>query len=192
MLRDRLLNRETGFLFYGLTPPRENTDQKKIKTIAAKQIARIESVDIDGLVLYDIQDESSRTDSPRPFPFMPTLPPDYYSENYLNGLNIPKIIYKSVGKYSASEFKDWIDNSTENIDYSVFVGSPTREQASGLSLSEAYKIFRDSGSSLLIGGVTIPERHHKRGNEPIRLLNKINNGCSFFISQCVYSINNTK
>lgn len=52
MLRDRLLNKESGFLFYGLTPPKVNTDKEKIRTIADKQIARIESVDIDGLVLY--------------------------------------------------------------------------------------------------------------------------------------------
>lgn len=192
MLQDKITNKETGLLLYGLTPPKESTDNEKIRTIADKQIYRLKDIDIDGLVLYDIQDESSRTNAPRPFPFMPTLPPDYYSDNYLSGLNIPKIIYKSVGKYSSLEFKDWIEDSNSNIDCSVFVGSPSKKQVSSLSLNEAYKIKRDSDSSLLIGGVTIPERHLKKGDEHIRLFEKIDNGCSFFISQCVYSINNTK
>ncbi|TKG95134.1 5,10-methylenetetrahydrofolate reductase [Puteibacter caeruleilacunae] len=191
MLKDRLAKKESGFLFYGLTPPKKNTDNEKIKVIAEKQIARINSVDIDGLVLYDIQDESSRTDRERPFPFMPTLAPDYYSENYLSELEVPKIIYKSVGKYSPSEFKGWIEKS-DDANCSVFVGSPSKSQVSNLSLSDAYKINHDADSSMLIGGVTIPERHIKKGNEHIRLLEKIDSGCSFFISQCVYSINNTK
>ena len=98
MLKERIANKESGLLFYGLTPPKKNTDKEKIRHIANKQIERLKDVEIDGLVLYDIQDESSRTDSARPFPFITTLAPDFYNDNYLNELNIPKIIYKSVGK----------------------------------------------------------------------------------------------
>lgn len=192
MLKERIANKENGLLFYGLTPPKKNTDQEKIRHIANKQIERLKDVEIDGLVLYDIQDESSRTDSPRPFPFITTLTPDFYSDNYLNELNIPKIIYKSVGKYSQADFEDWIKQADDRIDCSVFVGSPSKNQTSSLSLNDAYKIKQNSNSSFMIGGVTIPERHHKKGDEHFRLFDKIDNGCSFFISQCVYSINNTK
>ncbi|MEA1786503.1 methylenetetrahydrofolate reductase [Arenibacter sp. GZD96] len=192
MLHSKIKNKETGLLFYGVTPPKENVDKQKMRTIADKQISRLEGIEIDGLVLYDIQDESSRTNAPRPFPFVPTLSPDYYSDTYLRDLNIPKIIYKSVGKYSSSGFKDWIHNANNKIACSVFVGSPSKIQDSRLSLNEAYKIRQDLDATLLMGGVTIPERHYKKGDEHIRLLNKIDNGCSFFISQCVYSINNTK
>jgi len=192
MLRDRIVNKESGFLFYGLTPPKINTEDDKIRMIADKQVERLKGLEIDGLVLYDIQDESSRTDSPRPFPFMPTLSPDYYSDKYLNDLQIPKIIYKSVGKYTADEFKSWIKQNSDNIDCSVFVGSPSKNQVSYLSLTDAYKINQDSNSSIILGGVAIPERHNRKGDEHIRLFDKVDKGCSFFISQCVYSVNNTK
>jgi len=192
MLRDRIVNKESGFLFYGLTPPKINTEDDKIRMIADKQVERLKGLEIDGLVLYDIQDESSRTDSPRPFPFMPTLSPDYYSDKYLNDLKIPKIIYKSVGKYTAAEFKSWIKQNSDNIDCSVFVGSPSKNQVSYLSLTDAYKINQDSNSSIILGGVAIPERHNRKGDEHIRLFDKVDKGCSFFISQCVYSVNNTK
>jgi hypothetical protein len=192
MLKDRIVNKESGILLYGLTPPKINTEEDKLKIIADKQVERIKGLQIDGLVLYDIQDESSRTDYSRPFPFMPTLSPDYYSDKYLNDLKIPKIIYKSVGKYTADDFKIWINQNSDNINCSVFVGSPSKKQVSCLSLNDAYIINQNSNSSIILGGVAIPERHKLKGDEHIRLFDKVDKGCSFFISQCVYSINNTK
>ncbi len=192
MLKDKIVNKESGILLYGLTPPKQNTEEEKIKLIASKQINRLKNLDIDGLVLYDIQDESSRTDAPRPFPFLQTLDPDYYSNKYLSELKVPTIIYKSVGKYKIDEFKNWINKNEANIDCSVFVGSPSKNQYSSLSLNDAYKINKESNSSILLGGVTIPERHYKKGDEHLRILDKIDKGCCFFISQCVYNINNTK
>ena len=192
MLKDRIVNKESGFLLYGLTPPKINTDEDKIRIIADKQVERLKGLEIDGLVLYDIQDESSRTDSPRPFPFMPTLTPDLYSDKYLNDLKIPKIIYKSVGKYTADDFKNWIMQNSDKLDCAVFVGSPSKNQVSCLSLNDAYKINQDSKSSVILGGIAIPERHNRKGDEHIRLFDKVDKGCSFFISQCVYSVNNTK
>lgn len=57
MLKDRIVNKETGFLLYGLTPPKITTEVDKIRIIADRQIERLKSVKIDGLVLYDIQVE---------------------------------------------------------------------------------------------------------------------------------------
>ncbi len=192
MLVDKINNKKSGVLLYGLTPPKLNTDETKIKAIAKKQIDRINGLDIDGLVLYDIQDESSRNNTPRPFPFMETLSPDVYNTNYLNDLNLPKIIYKSVGKYSEEELHNWIQNNAKHIDFSVFVGTPSTKQKTALSLNDAYLINKKAKNALQLGGVTIPERHFKKNDEHVRLFNKIDKGCNFFISQCVYNLNNTK
>lgn len=192
MLKDKISNKESGLLFYGLTPPKVNTEEDKIKDIAARQIERLKGLEIDGLILYDIQDESSRNNNPRPFPFIQTIAPDHYSEKYLSGLNAPKVIYKSIGKFSNDNFKSWIADNESKIDCSVFVGAPSKEQVSSLSLNDAYKIKRDSKSSIAIGGVAIPERHHKKGDEHQRLFSKMDKGCQYFISQCVYNINITK
>jgi hypothetical protein len=191
MLRDRIVNKESGLLFYGLTPPKINTAEDKIRAIAEKQMERIENVPIDGLILYDVQDESSRTNLPRPFPYMQTLAPDVYSANYLNKLNIPKIIYKSVGHFTSAEFKNWIQQSTQT-EYAVLVGAPSKIQQNNLLLHDAYQIWKESNSPVLLGGVTIPERHAVKDDEHIRIFDKTQRGCSFFISQCVYSVNNTK
>ncbi len=192
MLEDKINSKKSGILLYGLTPPKLHTDESKIRTIANKQIERISGLEIDGLVLYDIQDESSRNNAARPFPFMETLSPDVYSDNYLKDLNLPKIIYKSVGKYSVDELNKWINKNSKRIDYSVFVGTPSNKQKATLSLNDAYQINQSSNTSIRLGGVTIPERHHKKNDEHMRLYKKTEKGCRFFISQCVYNINNTK
>lgn len=191
-LKNKIKNREGGYLFYGLTPPKTSTEKEKIFGIAQRQIDRIKDLDIDGLVLYDIQDESSRNDNPRPFPFMSTWAPDTYASEYLQELEVPKIIYKSVGKFNQETLKSWLKENEDTVDMTVFVGAPSREQQVNLSLQDAYRIKKESDSGILLGGVTIPERHFAKGDEHKRILNKATNGCSFFISQCVYNLDNAK
>lgn len=191
-LKKRIENREGGYLFYGLTPPKTSTDKEKIDGIAQRQMDRLAGLDIDGLILYDIQDESSRNNNPRPFPYMSTYAPDEYANTYLQDLKVPKIIYKSVGKFTESSLKQWLIDNKENIDLTVFVGSPSKKDEVNLSLQQAYRIKKEVNSPIKLGGVTIPERHFAKGDEHIRLSNKIANGCSFFISQCVYNLDNAK
>ena len=92
MLVDKIKNRESGIILYGITPPKKGTSVEKIEEISARQIQRLQSLSIDGLILYDIQDEKSRTSEERPFPFMETLDSFSYSQDYLSSLSIPKII----------------------------------------------------------------------------------------------------
>ncbi|WP_010135444.1 methylenetetrahydrofolate reductase [Ochrovirga pacifica] len=191
-LKHKIKAKKGGYLFYGLTPPKLATDPEKLEGIAARQIERIKSLDIDGLVLYDIQDETSRNNNPRPFPFMSTWAPDTYANSYLKDLEVPKIIYKSVGKFTENSLKDWLVKNEDIFDVTVFVGAPSREQQVNLTLQEAYRIKKASNSSMLLGGVTIPERHFAKGDEHQRILNKAQSGCSFFISQCVYNLDNAK
>lgn len=191
-LKEKIKNKEGGYLFYGLTPPKTSTDIEKIPGIAQRQMDRIQGLGIDGLILYDIQDESSRNNNPRPFPFMSTWAPDTYANEYLSELNVPKIIYKSVGKFNKESLQTWLKENEESVDLTVFVGAPSREQQVNLSLQGAYKIKDASNSGMLLGGVTIPERHFSKGDEHLRILSKANNGCSFFITQCVYNLDNAK
>jgi 5,10-methylenetetrahydrofolate reductase len=47
-------------------------------------------------------------------------------------------------------------------------------------------------ANLLLGGVAIPERHQSKGDEHLRVFNKMAQGCSFFVSQGVYDVNASK
>lgn len=192
MLVDKIKNRESGIILYGITPPKKGTSPEKIAEISSRQIQRLESLNVDGLILYDIQDEKSRTAEERPFPFMETLDAFSYSEEYLGTLPIPKVIYRAVGKYSQAELTRFLTTASAKDNLTVFVGAASKSQAVTLSINEAYKLKAEINSDLLLGGVTIPERHQSKGDEHIRVFNKITQGCSFFVSQGVYDVNASK
>lgn len=185
-LYNALKERQGGMLLYGLTPPKLNNSAEKNQKITERRIKRIQNVSLDGLVVYDIQDEESRTDSERPFPFLETVPSYLYAHEDLENLNIPRIVYLCVGKYSPEEL-DSILSSMEKA-MIVFVGAPSPDYPAKTSLRAAYKIFAKHSDRLLLGGVTIPERHKTEHNEHERILGKTEAGCSFFISQCVFNV----
>lgn len=192
MLIEKIKNRESGIVLYGIVPPKKGTEVEKIDEISSRQIERLEGKNIDGLVLYDIQDELSRTSEERPFPFIETLDSFEYSREYLSSLSVPKIIYRSVGKYSRSELSDFLMASSPENELTVFVGASSKSQKVTMSVSDAYNLRKETNEKIVLGGVTIPERHKLQNNEHIRVFNKISQGCSFFVSQGVYDVNASK
>ena len=60
------------------------------------------------------------------------------------------------------------------------------------SLSRAYEIRTELRPDLPLGGVAIPERHARSGDEHVRLIAKQAAGCSFFVTQVVYDVNAAK
>lgn len=192
MLVEKINKREGGIVLYGIVPPKKGTDSEKIAEIASRQIKRLRDLSIDGLILYDIQDEASRTSEERPFPFMETLDSFSYSREKLYSLDIPRIIYRSVGKYSKAELSRFLSNLSQENELTVFVGASSRSQKVTMSVGDAYKLRREINSNILLGGVTIPERHNSKNDEHIRVFNKISQGCSFFVSQGVYDVNASK
>lgn len=192
MLIDKIRNREGDILLYGITPPKKGTEPEKITEIADRQIDRLKSLDLDGLILYDIQDEKSRTPEERPFPFIETLDAFDYSQEHLGALDLPKIVYRAVGKYSREELSRFLASASPTKNMTVFVGASSSSQSIPLTLNEAYKLNAETGSDVLLGGVTIPERHENKGDEHIRVFNKIVQGCRFFVSQGVYDVNASK
>jgi hypothetical protein len=192
VLINKIKNRESGIVLYGIVPPKKETSADKIREIADRQIQRLEGHNIDGLILYDIQEETSRTAEERPFPFIETLDSLAYSKEYLSTLSVPKIVYRAVGKHSRSELVDFLQNAAAKDYLTVFVGAASKSQEVTMSLNDAYKLKQDVNSEMLLGGVTIPERHQKKGDEHIRVFNKIAQGCTFFVSQGVYDVNASK
>lgn len=193
MLNTKIKNKESGILLYGITPPKSTNKEEDLKTIAAKHIQRIQKLNIDALVLYDIQDESERTDETRPFSYIETIDPYVYKNKYLKELEVPSIVYRSVGKYTKKEFKTYLKDTKKKKDsYSVFVGAASKKQKVNISIKEAYKIKKEVNKDLLLGGITIPERHTSTKDEHLRVFSKISNGCEYFITQCVYNLEAAK
>ena len=192
MLTDKIRKKEEGIILYGITPPKVKHTEEEIKEIAKKHVERISKLDVDGLVLYDIQDESDRTDEKRPFPFIKTINPCEYSKNYLQDLKTPRIVYRAVGNYNEEKFSAWLEETKQSQVHSVFVGAASHEQQTNITLKEAYELKRKVNDNLCLGGIAIPERHSKKHDEHLRVASKINSSCEFFITQCVYDLEASK
>jgi hypothetical protein len=188
MFLDKLKSKGSGILLYGITPPKDKTEPERVIEIAQKTLARLQSLDIDGLVVYDVQDESARTDVERPFPFLKALDPFAFSRDHLASLDILKIIYRPAGKFSKEELSEWIEELVKHRFLPVFVGIPAPDFVPLTTLNEAYEIWRKHQEVSAVGAITIPERHAVLNDEQHRMLDKMNNGVSYFISQCVFNV----
>lgn len=193
MFFNKIRQKQSGVLLYGITPPKALTAPEKVAEIAQKSLNILSTLDIDALVVYDVQDESARTSEERPFPFSSALDPFDYSSQFLNSLSLPKIIYRPAGKFSKDELATWLNGLKQNGFYPVFVGLPSPDYVVKTSLPEAYKIWRDEHeANSVIGAVMIPERHAILKDEDIRILDKVACGVSYFISQCIFNVEYTK
>jgi hypothetical protein len=181
-----------GFLLFALTPPRQSTPADRLPEIARATMARLDHLDLDGLVLYDIDDESSRNPAQRPFPFSPTVDPSDYRADHLHDWPTPVIVYRAVGKYQHDGLRTWLARQDPRRTLTVMVGAASSASAAPLSLTDAQALRTELNPDLLLGGVAIPERHSRRENEHLRLIAKQEAGCRFFVTQVVYDLNAAK
>ena len=178
-----------GVYFIGTTPPKSDMPLEEVATIADKLLERVSDIDFDGLIVYDIQDEDSRTSKPRPFPFKSTHDVRLYSSLLNEKSERPVITYKSVIQSDSDSFDQWASEAWEKYGVKdiVLVGSPSKNNKISLSLADAYKTLVDNQHDFFIGGVTIAERHASKKNEHERLIEKHQQGCNFFVSQAIYN-----
>ena len=172
-------------LLYGTTPPRLGTPPEEVAAAADKLAARLQGLPLDGIVVYDIQDETGRTALPRPFPFTGTLDPREYARLLVERVGKPAITYKSLGDFDEQAWRVWLSESSATK-YLSIVGRPTSGVRYPLSLSRAIRIAADHPAGFTVGGVAIAERHTAERSESARLLAKGLEGCAYFISQTVY------
>ena len=113
------------FLVFALTPPRHDTDRDRAREIAEATVARLRPLALDGLILYDIDDERERNPAERPFPFMPTLDPADYLADHLSTWPTPVIVYRAVSKYAPQELRAWLSAQAPARVMTVLVGAPS-------------------------------------------------------------------
>jgi hypothetical protein len=176
-------------LLYGTTPPRADASADRVLGAAARLAERIEGLPLDGLVVYDVQDETPRTAEPRPFPFLPTLEAPTYGK-LLGQLSAkPIITYKCVAAETEQTWPQWLDQAGDqhSVRYLSLVGlSSSRDARSCIALSRATAIAAAHRAGFVLGGVAIAERHSSTRSESQRLIAKARQGCRYFISQAVY------
>jgi hypothetical protein len=184
-LRAKLLDPAQEVLLYGTTPPREGTPPAQIDAAADKLAARLAGLPLDGVVVYDIQDETGRTQAARPFPYMGTVDPRRYGALLKQRLRIPPITYKALGTLDEAHWRAWLADSESDVQFLSIVGRPASGVKYPMPLSRAIRIAAGN-DRFIVGGVVIAERHDAERSEAARLLAKGIEGCGYFISQAVY------
>lgn len=191
-LQRRITSRRGEFLLFALTPPRLSTSPERAQEIADVTFERLQPLDVDGLILYDIDDEADRNPEERPFPFLPTMDPADYLDRHLQTWRTPVVVYRATAKYSEDQLRDWIADQDAASRMTVFVGASSREKRVATTLRRAQQLRSEAGPDLLLGAVAIPERHTRKGNEHLGLVAKQEAGCSYFVTQVVYDVNAAK
>ena len=191
-LAQRIAERDDGVLLFSLTPPRASTSPEDAQRIADVTLARLEALDVDGLVLYDIDDESDRNPAERPFPYLPTMDPAVFLAENLVSWRRPVVVYRCVGKYDEESMERWLSEQDAADVLSVFVGASSSVKERALELSAAQKLRAEVNPALQLGGVAIPERHSRTGSEHHRMVAKQQAGVSFFVTQVVYDVSAAK
>lgn len=178
-------------ILFGLTPPKITTPLDKVHRIAQKTSQRIQRMNPDKIVIYDIQDESKRNPIPRPFPFIHTHEPLAYARILHDYIQRPMILYKCVVNHSVADIKQWLDDVAQTAfqaDIVLVGGQSSSAHIKGCKLSEAYQLYQQGNYPYKLGGVAIAERHMSKRDEHRRIMRKMEAGCSFFITQAVYNI----
>lgn len=176
-------------MLYGTTPPRADAPAERVQAAATRLAERVARLPLDGLVVYDVQDESARTSEPRPFPFLPTLEPPSYGRLLRQLTGRPIVTYKCIAAETEASWPSWLDRASdhEGVRYLSLVGLASAKDArSCIPLSKASEIAAAHRGDFVLGGVTIAERHTPERSESRRLIQKAERGCSYFISQAVY------
>jgi hypothetical protein len=179
---------------YGTTPPRASTADGVVQSIGDKLAMRLRDLPLDGIVVYDIQDESGRTQLPRPFPYARTVDPRDYSRILATRTASATITYKCVGDLDETAWLAWLTETAEAYGAGCLsiVGRPTSGVRYPLALSTAIRLAATHSAGFTVGGVVIAERHNEQRSESARLLTKSVEGCSYFISQTVYHPDSTE
>jgi hypothetical protein len=191
-LQHRILALRGEFLLFALTPPRLSSTPEKAQEIADVTFKRLEPLDVDGLILYDIDDEADRNPDERPFPFFPTMDPADYLDRHLKNWRTPVVVYRATAKYGEQDLRDWMASLDTATRMAVFVGASTRKTRVATTLRRAQQLRSEVNPELLLGAVAIPERHTRKGDEHLRLVAKQDAGCSYFVTQVIYDLNAAK
>ena len=188
-LSSKLADPRGAVLLYGTTPPREGSPEALVQSAAHKLAERIGRLPLDGLIVYDLQDESVRTADPRPFPFARTIDSRVYASLLGRLTGRPAVTYKCVGELDEAQWRAWLAETARDAAVRALsiVGRPSSGGAApAMSLTRAFEIAAAHPAGFTLGGVAIAERHASVPSESAHMLAKAERGCRFFVTQAIY------
>lgn len=187
-LVQKILDPTQFVTFYGTTPPKVGSTGEQVNTAATKLVERVKDLPIDGFVVYDVQEETGRTNEPRPFPYMATLDPRVYGKMLVDLSGRPIINYKCIVNMEEAAWAAWLDETArQGIRFLSLVGIPTPVPLPNtIHIGRAIEMAKAHPHGFILGGVAIAERHSPQDSESRRIQQKVDAGCSYFVTQGIY------
>ncbi len=188
-LSEKILKFDHLLWFYGTTPPVFGAPRDKIQTAASRLSKRLNGLKLDGIIVYDVQDESGRTELERPFPFTQTIDSRVYAKTIRDLTGLEAIAYKSISELNTKDLNVWLERASQTFDQHCIslVGNASSKNKSAMGLRDAIAQTSGHRANFLVGGVVIAERHNRIPSEADRVWGKTEAGCEFFVSQAVYA-----
>jgi len=191
-LREAMLDNSRPVFLFGAVPPLEGTTPEKELEIVQKFVARSRTLATDGFLVYDIQEEKGRTADPRPFPYRRCGEPAAFAALLGKVSGKESIVYKCVAELPTHKsYDEWLEKAcgqNKQESFNLVGGASSSVSYAGPTVVEAAEKLLKRGNTAF-GGVTIAERHTKKGNEHNLLAQKADAGAEWFISQAIYDAN---
>ena len=188
-LIDSLLDTQRPTFLFGCTPPSSTLAPAKVNSICKKFVERGRVLAVDGFIVYDVQDESSRTLDKRPFPFRNLHDSSWYAGLVTSESGKSCVVYKAAP--CDPDFDRWLADSVEKDGHNALtvVGAPSSTGSNpGPSTKVAcQRVAKYEG--VHFGCVCIAERHLKHRCEHEILIKKMQWGAEWFITQGIYDPN---
>lgn len=201
--RRKVMNpRQKVILFEGLPPEQYRVDgEERVDVYAnsARTLARDSSGHrIDAIYIPHVIVETERGRDPASL--KPRIPARDYAYYIQSGVRhgAEAVIAYPVPYMPHDQLKEWLvtTNRRYGIDNLIIVGRQRHNEACiGPSVTEAAEMVRELNSSsatkFFMGGITIDTRHRRtdaiRHREDIRMVDKIESGIDFFVSQLLFN-----
>ena len=178
----------------GVTPALDGSSEDASRDAAEGFVAKTRGLACDGYIVYDIQEEAGRTAEPRPFPFRKLGDPGTFAKLLKRASGgTESVVYKCVAEEKSEDaFRAWLKEATKATrSYNLVGGASSSQSYAGPTIKRAAELLRGTRRGCTFGGVTIAERHAKKGNEHETLCAKTEAGAEWFISQAIFDADMT-
>jgi hypothetical protein len=181
-LSDALRNSARPVFLFGSVPPKDGTTVEKAKETCVKFSSLSAVLATDGFVVYDIQDETSRTSEERPFPFRKCMDAAKYASYFPAASGKQCMVYKTVNEGRNEELGEWLDSACSKYKHNIF----NLVSYTDLDLNEAGKMIKRR-QNVSFGCVCIPENQTTKGDEALNMVTKSEFGADWFTTQGIFS-----
>jgi hypothetical protein len=188
VLGNRLSARSGVVRLFATTPPPAHFPEEASADAIRRLAALVHRTSPDGIVVYDLQDESARNPAPRPYPFIPRQDAGAHAGELRRACEVYVACFKAIGAVDEGAWRRWLDRTAaEGIRLLVPVGRPVSVAPPGaIDILRSIALIEEHSAGLTPGSVVIAERDGADGAELRRMLLKQAAGSAWFVSQTVY------